>query len=198
MKVLGITQGSLRVILVKSKLQVLWNNINSRSNPDSAECKRYPKYIGTELWFKSFEEFSWWCHESEGFGLLDSSGNSYHLDKDLAILAGDIDHKAYGNHCVFLPTKLNSVVRLVHGDKKQLPGTTPYKGGRYRMQYTDIEGTKHHGGLFETEGDAHNAWQEVQSQVFNDASSLSLHLGLIKAARMFKQAANRFKELKID
>lgn len=178
---------------VKSKEQILWNNINARSNPDSAECKRFPKYLGTENWFDSFEEFSSWCNMSEGFGLLDDKGNSYALDKDLAILAGDTDCKAYGEHCVFLPAKLNSVVKLVYGNKKQLPGVTPYIGDRYRMQYRDIDGNKHHGGIYETEQDAHKSWKKMQSVVFNDASEYALHLGLIKAARMFKQAATRFK-----
>lgn len=181
---------------MKSKEQILWGNINSRSNPDSAECKRFPKYLGTENWFNSFGEFSFWCVMSEGFGLLDDKGNSYALDKDLAILAGDADCKAYGEHCVFLPTKLNSVVKVAYGNKNQLPGVTPYKGGRYRMQYRDINGVKHHGGIYETDLDAHKAWKVVQSEVFDDASEYALRLGLIKAARMFKQAATRFKEFK--
>lgn len=181
---------------MKSKEQILWNNIKARCNPDSAECKRFPKYLGTENWFNSFGEFSFWCVMSEGFGLLDDKGNSYALDKDLAILAGDATRKAYGEHCLFLPAKLNAVVKVAYGSKKQLSGVTPYRGGRYRMQYRDIDGNKHHGGIYETEQEAHKAWKKMQSEVFNDASKYALHLGLIKAARMFKQAATKFKEFR--
>lgn len=181
---------------MKSKERILWGNINARTNPESAESKRFPKYVGTCNLFKSFEEFSWWCYVSEGFGLLDSNGNSYHLDKDLATLSGDIEFKAYGPHCVFLPTKLNSVVRTSYSKSSHMPGTTSYKDGRFRMQYTSIDGVKHHGGIFNTELEAHKAWNGIQSEVFNDASEYALRLGLIKAARMFKQAATRFKEFK--
>lgn len=179
---------------MKSKEKILWGNINSRSNPDSAECRRFPKYIGTENLFESLEDFTEWCRSQEGFGLLDDAGNSYALDKDLAILAGDIESKAYGEHCVFLPSKLNAVVKVVYGNKDQLPGVTPYKTGRYRMQYRDILGIKHHGGIYETEQDAHRAWNSIQSVIFNDAGDCALRMGLIKAARMFKQASTRFKE----
>lgn len=179
---------------MKSRSRILWNNIVARTNPESAECKRYPKYIGTQNLFESFDSFEQWCRGSEGFGLLDSDGNAYALDKDLAILSGDVEDKGYGQHCVFIPAKLNSVVKIVYGSGSQLPGITPYRGNRYRMQYRDIQGNKHHGGIYQTEQEAHKAWKRIQVEVFNDASGLCIQLGLTKAAHMFKRASIRFKE----
>ncbi len=176
------------------KTKTLWKNILSRTNPDSAESKRFPKYVGTKNLFGSIEELEEWCFGSEGFGLPDSTGKAYALDKDLAILAGDINFKAYGPHCVFLPAKLNSVVQIEKGKLGQLAGVTPYTRGRWRMQYRDFEGVKHHGGIYNTEQQAHEAWKVKKSETFEQASRYALGIGLIKAARMFKQASDKIKE----
>lgn len=173
--------------------KTLWFNMLKRINPSSNKARDL-QYKDTVNLFESLDSFREWCSGEEGFGLLNPNGRHYELDKDLAVLAGEVNCKAYGKHCIFLPAKLNACLRIDYGVGGSLPGVTRYRDGvRWRMQYRDIDGVKHHGGLFTSELAAHQAWRATKAQVFSDASQLANDLGLTKAAKMFEKASNRFE-----
>lgn len=183
----------------------LWNNVEARCNPLSAECARYPSYIGTQNHFKDFQQFAEWCQGSKGYQELDSSGNKYHLDKDLLFVIGESAERSYSVNSIFMPPRINQMLKFDVGDSDLPIGVADYDGYRYRMQYRDIHGKKTHGGIFDTQLEAHEAWLIEQVDIFSilatqqwqgGYSELGSRLGHL--ASVMRNHYDRSKEFKVD
>lgn len=152
----------------------LWNNIEARCNPLSAECTRYPSYIGTENHFEDFQHFAEWCQSQQGYQKLDESGNKYHLDKDLPFLIGESEVRAYSEHSLFIPPKFNQILKFNVGDSELPIGVTEYGDFEYRMQFRDLKtGRKVHGGIFALKEEAHEAWLTEQAHMLVEMATVA-------------------------
>ena len=86
----------------------LWKNMLERAYNPRTHTKR-PTYKDTtvcEEWL-NFQNFAEWCINQKFFGLRDSDGASYHLDKDLLVKG----NKVYSPEtCCFIPLSINSLL----------------------------------------------------------------------------------------
>lgn len=160
----------------------LWLAINSRCKLGGAFQKKDPSYLGCKNTFKNFQTFVEWCHEQYGYFEVEENGNVWSLDKDLK--GG---HLEYGpDVCMFIPNNVNIfLVGLKRKSDTNMLGVTSYKGSRWRSQGKDWTGKKLHLGIFETEKDAHRAWQINKLKTLHDfcenCVQLQKHHKVIKA-----------------
>lgn len=100
-----------------TKLYNLWKNMLERAYNTRSHAKR-PTYKDTTVckeWL-NFQNFAEWCLNQKFFGLRDSDGASYHLDKDLLVKG----NKVYSPEtCCFIPPSINSLLitaRRIRGE----------------------------------------------------------------------------------
>lgn len=110
---------------------VLWNNIKARTNPNGAQQRREPSYIGSTNDFESFLHFVEWNKSQIGYGI------GYDLDSD--ILKNGT--KRYSPEtCLLIPPALN---RFIQSRKKRrnldLPLGLTINNGRLvaKLTFTD-------------------------------------------------------------
>lgn len=147
---------------------LLWLNIVARCNPDGSEQERYRFYRGTYNDFSSFQEFAEWCQRQPGYTETEENGKHWSLDKDLARYLVPHNHplkpKVYGTGCVFVPARVNTLIRI-NAQESELPaGVTPYNDDRYRAQGRSVEGRRLHLGICDTPMEAHAEWQIHKSE----------------------------------
>lgn len=110
-----------------------WNKMKYRCNPDGAEQKKNPTYIGCtyqEDW-GDFDGFMQWATQQKGFLSVDENQNVFQLDKDLLCPR----NKVYGEEtCLFLPKRLNGF--LINRKPVNLPVGVSYHQhtGKYQAQ----------------------------------------------------------------
>lgn len=153
-----------------TRAYVLWRNINSRCKVGGAWQIKDPSYIGCEVRFDNFQSFAEWCQLQPGYMNRDSSGNFWALDKDMKC-AGNKHYSA--ECCTFVPSRVNNAL----GFKKigNMHGATPYTGGRWRSQ-AQINRTKKHLGIFDTEFEAHCAWRDNRLSMLNELYTTDVEL----------------------
>lgn len=82
--------------------------------------KKRSSYVGTTCSdnFKNYSYFYEWCNKQVGFGIKDSIGRYWHLDKDLLFKG----NKLYSEDtCVFIPQRVNSLLSKRLASRGKLP-----------------------------------------------------------------------------
>lgn len=120
--------------------------------------KSYTDVVICKEW-EVFENFKLWCKGQEGFYLLDNSGKSYCLDKD--ILG---DGKEYSpEKCAFVPSQLNNMFRKSWAKGVAGVQVLPSQAKPFRS-YINYDGKHIHLGYFHTEEEAHKKYLEYRSK----------------------------------
>ncbi len=110
---------------IPTKVYQLWLDMLRRCYSPQKQKIAY-SYVGCTVSenFKNFQFFAEWCNNQVGFGL-----KGYELDKDLLIKG----NKLYSeNTCVFLPRKLNCLIKLPI-KIRSLPPCVYKDGNTYRV-----------------------------------------------------------------
>jgi len=105
----------------------LWTQLKQRCNPSFWIGN--PSYEGTTASseFMNFQSFAEWCNSQIGFA------SHYQLDKDLLVKG----NKHYSrNTCVFLPMKLNCLIRLNKYRRGDLPIGVSWNTAKKKYQST--------------------------------------------------------------
>lgn len=105
----------------------LWNKMNYRCNPNGAEQRKNPTYVGCECSdaFKNYDLWLEWARQQKGFLQRDENGAIFQQDKDLLVKG----NKLYSEDtCVFIPKELNGFLNTSKAVRGQWPiGVYKYK-----------------------------------------------------------------------
>lgn len=139
--------------------------------------QKYPTYLGVACSenFKSYSYFYEWCQEQVGFKNTDSSGECWHLDKDLLFKG----NKLYSEDtCVFIPQRVNYLLNKHKIYRGEHPiGVCWHKTTCKFISYCrGVDGKRKHLGVFNTPQEAFLAYK-----TFKEA--------------LIKQVANEYKNL---
>ncbi len=138
-----------------------WNSLIKRTN-DPREKASQPHYASvycSEEW-RFFSDFEVWLEKQPYWTDL-------HLDKDILIPG----NKEYGpDTCVFIPQYLNNVLYLKAKTGDLLPGVRRERNGKYTASTLNSFINVPRGlGTFETQLEAHAAWQVGKAYVIECA-----------------------------
>jgi hypothetical protein len=151
--------------LFRTRAYILWMGILSRTSKTNARNNIRGNSAINE--FIDFQQFAEWCQGADGYLNKDSSGNYWHLDKDLY----SIGNRVYSPEtCIFIPASLNDSFPTSPGRRKSdnLQGVTLLrKSGKYQAA-TSYKNKHVHLGTFNTKQLAHKAWQEFRVKVMED------------------------------
>lgn len=127
----------------------LWRGIKDRLDK--------PSYEDVNLNFVDYQDFAEFCLSQPLYTKLDSSGNFYHIDKDLK----GLDLREYSRlTCLFIPSCLNTSMKdirkfFLHG---QCGVSFHDKRGKFRAYCNDGGGKQIHLGYYGIKHEAQNAW----------------------------------------
>lgn len=155
---------------------ILWKSINCRCTDNSYAQSKNKNYLGSVNNFESFQLFTEWCNKQHGYNFKDSSGRYWQIDKDLKS-PGTREYSP--ETCLFVPNYINSLLMVKETKENALLlGVKIYDGNRFSAQiYTNLK--KKHLGVFETELEAHQAWQQEKLRYIKSIISTDLdYLGV--------------------
>lgn len=139
---------------------------------DKNKHKTQKYYIGCSVSenFKFYTYFDEWCKMSKGFGLVDTNGRSFELDKDILVL----DNKVYSEDtCCFVPSEINSIFTNINFCKRKgdrLIGTYVNRNGKFSARI-NIEGRLKHVGVYDTREEAFLAYKKEKLQKIYDVAN---------------------------
>lgn len=149
-------------VKVTTRAAVVWGNMTTRcSQPYKDGAPTYGQVCNG---FLDFQDFAEWCQSQDGYNMVDSN-RFWSLDKDL-LLPGN---KVYRHDtCIFVPNEVNTVL-INPGDNGLLTGVSPYRYNRSKFTATcrNLNTRSAHLGVFDTEQQAHKAWQAAKIQVID-------------------------------
>ncbi|ADP02600.1 hypothetical protein GECvBMG_gp243c [Salmonella phage GEC_vB_MG] len=136
-----------------------WHNMINR-----CYSGKYPSYHGVvvvDKWHYFMNFHTWWCNNYQ---------QGYALDKDLLVEG----NKAYGpDTCIYIPVWLNSYISR---NGKHARGVTfDKKLCKFKAQRSKNDPRGRYIGYFDTEEEAHAAW-ESENIFDNDLKSLDISL----------------------
>lgn len=145
----------------------MWYAINSRCLEGGAHQKKRPKYVGCTNCFSSIDDFKDWAMSQPGFGLRDSNGKRFNLDKDLILPGNKVYCREY---CSLIPARINTLMldcgAASSGD---LPGAAWHPASnRYQARVQTFNGRKYL-GIFKDKESAHAAWRAAKASVIREA-----------------------------
>lgn len=148
----------------------LWNSINART------IGRVPRtYKHSNNLFESREAFVEWCKNQENFMTKDEKGRYWAIDKDIIMPF----NKQYSpERCCFVPPEINMLFRSTE-QSSLMRGVIKNTSCRSRFSAKiSIRGKSHLVGIFDTEFEAHQAWQEATiSKLRNVVTENKFNLG---------------------
>ena len=175
---------------------VLWRSVVNRTTEGSKEQILNPNYIGCQNLFNDCDSFIDWCHTQKGY--FEKTDERYwSLDKDI-ILKGN---KSYSQEtCCFIPNYINCLFtnHLKKNSSESLMGV--YWRERFQKYVSQCQneiGKREHLGHFNTEFEAHQAWQIRKSEVMLNKAQEYL---LTKSSRsdVYEAIVLRAKDILID
>lgn len=130
----------------ETKAYKLWMNIKQRPlNKKGCED------VTVDSRWHSFHDFQLWFDKNAVPG--------YDLDKDFLVEG----NRVYGpDTCVFIPRWLNSAI------KRSNPGALFHGVKKSKLKFMAFVGAKTYLGMFETELDAHQAWQRAKVEALRE------------------------------
>jgi hypothetical protein len=172
---------------------ILWSNLKQRLRGSSVRNESYLECFHN---FLGFQDFAEWCQQQENYTSKDEKGRYYHLDKDILFA----NNKIYSKEtCCFIPADLNMVLSKGNNKtNKYLIGTCfVEKVGRFTSHVTGHPDLKHgYLGIYDTEIEAHRAWQLGKIQVLEHSINKFSYLppsileGLTKHIQLIQKQFN--------
>jgi hypothetical protein len=127
--------------------------------------EKKPTYTGTTCSenFKSYNYFYEWCQSQVGFGNIDESNKSWHLDKDILFKG----NKYYSEDtCVFVPQSINVLLTRRHTKRGEHPIGVYWKkkNNQFCVQCADGSGSQKYLGLFSDYSEAFKVYKDFKEK----------------------------------
>jgi hypothetical protein len=163
----------------KTRAYTLWHDIKSRTSCGSKLQDKSPCYKGSLSKFDCFQEFAEWCNNEYGYMETEENGKFWCIDKD--ILSKD---KIYSKEtCIFVPAYVNLLFKRTNNGGEKFLGVHKLRASGRFQAYGVSNNKKVHLGMFDSELEAHRAWQIYRLKTIEDVmekGKIKDHLKLIE------------------
>lgn len=153
---------------VDTRAGKIWCDVSTRTNPESAFVKKYPKYANSRNLFPNFQEFAEWCQPQVGYMNVEGSGKYWQLDKDIIT---PYNQNYTIEDCAFVPNELNKLLNFRHerGGRFLIGVSNPGRNTKFqgRLNYNEKQ---LYLGLYHTQIEAHRAWQKAKIDCIIDSA----------------------------
>lgn len=168
-----------------------WADMNSRCKLGGSQQYNYPRYVGIQNNFDSFDRFVEWSITQFGykeFQQVNGKLTPWQLDKDI------IGLNYYGeDSCLFVPQEINKFFTYKQNRGSLLTGVRQLPSGSYEARIS-IEGKHKYLGVYKTEHAAHMEWCKVKSQKALEYAERFESIGHDKLAKYLFIAANKLSK----